>query len=49
MLVCRAEGVLGEPFRAKRVAVQGGPVSSTIFNVGVLEIEEHGVYTAMHS
>ena len=34
-LVCRAEGVFGDPFKAERGAVQGGPVSPTIFNVMV--------------
>ena len=35
VLVCRAEGILGDPFRATKAAVQGGPVSPTIFNVMV--------------
>ena len=35
VMVYRAEGVFGAPFRAKRGVVQGGPVSLTIFNVMV--------------
>ena len=35
VLVCRSEGGVGDPFRAERGAVQGGPVSPTIFNVMV--------------
>ncbi len=34
-LVCRAGGNYGEPFSAKRVVTQGGPLSSFMFNVHV--------------
>ncbi len=34
-LVCRARGNYGEPFNAKRGVIQGGPLSSLMFNVCV--------------
>ena len=35
ILICRASGCYGEPFKAKRGVTQGGPVSPTIFNLMV--------------
>ena len=35
VLVCRASGCYGEPFKARRGVTQGGPVSPTIFNLMV--------------
>ena len=35
VLVCRAGGCYGEPFRARRGGTQGGPVSPRIFNTMV--------------
>ena len=32
-LVCRAVGRYGEPFKAERGVTQGGPLSSTLFNI----------------
>ena len=35
LLVCRAAGFYGRPFRARRGVTQGGPVSPSIFNLMV--------------
>ena len=35
VLVCKATGCYGEPFKARRGVTQGGPVSPTIFNLMV--------------
>ena len=35
VLVCKASGCYGDPFKARRGVTQGGPVSPTIFNLMV--------------